>query len=200
MLCREAQNNEILEVDQSNDAKTNSYKFLNPDVHRGLFELSKCLFPRFVRFAPSVRSGASAAEALLLVKFAIDLILSGEGPEYVEKQFFKYFRFDNYKTHERPKISEGLTPAQGKYLILRYAISKIEGDYGNTPEAADPNLYLPDLRKMEGIILGDDSFQQRNRESEREKAFHQDEGTVLHAFMLFVFVQHIHVPSNEALR
>lgn len=152
-----------------------------------------------MRFAPWVRSGASVAEALLLVKFAIDLILSGEGPEYVEKQFFKYFRFDNYKAHERPKISEGLTPAQGKYLILRYAIAKIEADYGDTPEAADPNLYLPDLRKMEGIIL-DDPFQQRNRESESVKAFHQDEGTVFHASTLFVLVQHIHVRCNKALR
>ncbi|CDJ35980.1 uncharacterized protein EMH_0049030 [Eimeria mitis] len=96
---------------------------------------------------------ASAVEALALIRCAIGLIVSGEGPGFVEKQFFRYFRPDSYQREvDRPLIPEGMTPAQGKYLLLCYAIARVEAEYGADPAARDTHLYLRDLRRMEEII------------------------------------------------
>ncbi|CDJ49376.1 hypothetical protein, conserved [Eimeria brunetti] len=96
---------------------------------------------------------ASAAEALALIRCATDLIVSGEGPEFVEKQFFRYFRLDSYQGVDRPLIPEGMAPAKGKYLLLRYAIARVEAEYGDEPAARDTHLYLRDLRRMEEIVV-----------------------------------------------
>ncbi|CDI74616.1 hypothetical protein, conserved [Eimeria praecox] len=99
-------------------------------------------------------NNASATEALALIRCAEDLIVSGEGPGFVEKQFFRYFRSDSYQAEAcRPHIPEGMKPAQGKYLLLRYAIAKVEDEYGKEPTARGTHLYLRDLRRMEEIIV-----------------------------------------------
>lgn len=99
-----------------------------------------------------MRAGASAAEALALIRCATDLIVSGEGPGFVEKQFFRYFGPESHQS-ERPRIPEGMTPAQGKYLLLRYAIARVEAEYGEAPTARETHLYLRDLRRMEQIVV-----------------------------------------------
>ncbi|KAL8439881.1 hypothetical protein Efla_000853 [Eimeria flavescens] len=97
---------------------------------------------------------AAEWEALSLIKCAVDLIQSGEGPEYVQKQFFRYSRLDDggraLAMHELP---EDMKSSQGKFLLLRYAIATVEAEYGDSPKAADPNLYLCDLIRMKAIIL-----------------------------------------------
>ncbi|KAL8270520.1 hypothetical protein Esti_005557 [Eimeria stiedai] len=93
-------------------------------------------------------------EALWLIKCATDFIRSGEGTEYVEKQFFRYFRSNDAGTVacER-EIPEGMQASHGKYVLLRYAISVVEAEYGDSSRAADRHLYLPDLLRMRDILL-----------------------------------------------
>ncbi|KAL8428064.1 hypothetical protein ACSSS7_007418 [Eimeria intestinalis] len=97
---------------------------------------------------------AAVREALWLIKCATDFIQSGEGPEYVEKQFFRYCSSkDAEAVCHKPEIPEGMQASQGKYVLLRYAIAVVEAEYGDISRAADPRLYLPDLLRMRDIFL-----------------------------------------------
>ncbi|KAL8447511.1 hypothetical protein Emed_004299 [Eimeria media] len=101
--------------------------------------------------------GAAVREALWLIKCASDFIQSGEGPEYVEKQFFRYSRSkDAESAVNKLEIPEGMQPSQGKYVLLRYAIALVEAEYGDSLRASDPHLYLPDLLRMRDILLRKD--------------------------------------------
>ncbi|KAL8452920.1 hypothetical protein Emag_002137 [Eimeria magna] len=97
---------------------------------------------------------AAVREALWLIKCASDLIQSGEGPEYVEKQLFRYCRSRDVDiAAHKPVIPEGMQASQGKYVLLRYTIAVVEAEYGDSSRAADPHLYLPDLLRMRDILL-----------------------------------------------
>lgn len=102
--------------------------------------------------------------------------MSGEGPEYIQKQFFRYKSNDNITT-ARPQIPEGMAAAQGKYIMLRYSIAMLEAEYGDSPASADQNLYLPDLRRMAEILLGSRPRGQ-TRASSRESTDGRAEGNI----------------------
>lgn len=104
--------------------------------------------------------------------------MSGEGPEYVEKQFFRYCRSkDIMAATTRPQIPEGMAAAHGKYIMLRYTIAVLEAEYGDSPASTDPNLYLPDLRRMVEILLGGGRRAQ-TRSSSRESTEGRAEGNL----------------------
>lgn len=90
-----------------------------------------------------------------LIKCATDLILSGEGPAYVEKQLFRYRMSKDAETViTEPRIPDGMAAGHGKYILLRYSIAVLESEAGDDSSAKDANLYLSDLRRMREILLG----------------------------------------------
>ncbi|OEH76668.1 hypothetical protein cyc_07063 [Cyclospora cayetanensis] len=112
-------------------------------------------------------STASVAEALSFIKYCTDFILSREGLEYVEKKVFRYSKAKEAgRVAARPTIPEGMTSAQGKYILLHHAIEMVEDEYGDSPAAEDPHLYLPDLRRMADIVVGTVSSEQSNERNQ----------------------------------
>ncbi|XP_026191970.1 uncharacterized protein LOC34623099 [Cyclospora cayetanensis] len=112
-------------------------------------------------------ASTSIAEALSFIKYCTDFILSREGLEYVEKKVFRYSKAKEAgRVAARPTIPEGMTSAQGKYILLHHAIEMVEDEYGDSPAAEDPHLYLPDLRRMADIVVGTVSSEQSNERNQ----------------------------------